>query len=104
MQRESAKENNLRPGSQAEFAQLKNEIIDFQETHSSLEIILYDYYDPNDTYIVVESDGEIVLCSELGDKSMGQILSAHGTELLDGALAEQTLAHKKPTLQLQFQH
>jgi Fe-coproporphyrin III synthase len=103
MQRESAIKNNLSPGTRNQLAALHAEVATFQEANPSMDIILYDYDDPYDTYIVVESDGEIVLCSELADRGMGQLLAPNGTELLNAALADQTLAHTKPVLQLQQQ-
>ena len=74
-----------------------NRISELQVIYPTLVIQYNDYWNPTDNYIVIESDGEIVLCSEVNDDfTYGNIASSSGFTNLCKALEYQTLEHRTP--------
>jgi MoaA/NifB/PqqE/SkfB family radical SAM enzyme len=93
--RESAIDNQVVGPSPFEMMGLREAIAHSSVLSTPGLIQLNDYGDPADNYIVVESDGEIMLCSETeGDQSYGSICGEGGEERLRQALNAQTLAHR----------
>jgi MoaA/NifB/PqqE/SkfB family radical SAM enzyme len=95
MDRESALDNKLTRPSREVYEVLNQNLDTLKTTFPNLTIQLNNYWDESDFYIVIESDGEIFLCSENEpDKSFGFINSPGGTSNLNSALASQTLSHR----------
>lgn len=95
MSRESAEQNNVAAPSLSQMAKLHDDAACFQNENPTLNLVINDYNAQSDTYIVVESDGEIMLCSEQNDQGMGNILATEGDNFLQAALQGQTLDHRK---------
>lgn len=95
MDRESAIDNKLKRPSKEIYSTLNNSLDELKSYYPELIIQLNNYWDESDFYIVIESDGEIFLCSEnTQDKSFGSINDENGTSNLNSALESQTLSHR----------
>lgn len=96
MNRESANDNKLERPSKEMYLDLNNQLDKLKITYPNLTIQLNNYWDETDFYIVLESNGEIFLCSEnLPDKSFDFITNENGVANLNSALESQTLSHRK---------
>lgn len=91
MQRESAIDNGILAPSAHEAADLFARL-----AHTtSVSIQLNNYSDGDDGYIVIESDGEVLLCTDSrGDISYGFMTETTASDSLRLALAHQTLTHR----------
>ena len=103
MLRESAIDNNLIQLDVVELNQLKLDLREALAPFPNVGLRMNDYQQVNDRYIILESDGTIVMSSDTeGDRSMGSILAANGHEILEQAIQEHTLEHQNhivsPTL------
>jgi MoaA/NifB/PqqE/SkfB family radical SAM enzyme len=95
MSRESAQDNKLERPSKESYLELGNSLDEFKKTHPGIAIQLNNYWDENDFYIVVESDGQVFLCSEnTEDRSFGLMTDITGVDSLNSALESQTLSHR----------
>lgn len=95
MKRESALDNNIEAPTVEKNEILTSLVSRFREKHPSIAVQMNNYGDPADTYIVLESNGEILLCSEIaGDRSFGYVVGEGAEYRLRSALNEQTLAHR----------
>lgn len=93
MMRESAVDNALKPPSLSQIEQLRASVSRLRL--SGIDIQMNDYGTEGDTYIVVESDGEVFLCTEHADDiSFGFLSDSQGEMFLSAALSKQTLAHR----------
>lgn len=98
MDRESAHDNKLERPNREAYLELNRHLDKLKISYPHLTIQLNNYWDENDLYIVIESNGEIFLCSEnTADKSFGFITDDNGVENLNSALASQTLSHREHT-------
>jgi MoaA/NifB/PqqE/SkfB family radical SAM enzyme len=92
MRRESAIDNDIAAPNEQQRRKLFSRL---KELGASVTVQLNNYDEDDDGYIVLESDGEILLCSDArGDASYGSVLSSDGTSLLARALSDQTLTHR----------
>lgn len=98
--RESAVDNSLAQLSGTELEQLKYDLREVLRPFPHVGLRVNDYQQANDRYIILESDGTIVISSDTkGDRRMGAILGSNGLELLRQALDEQTLEHQQHIVQ-----
>ncbi len=96
MKRESANDNEIEKPSKDAYLYLNNQLKKLKINYPNLTIQLNNYWDKADAYIVIESDGEIFLCSEnLQDKSFDLITKNNGVANLNSALGSQTLSHRQ---------
>lgn len=96
MKRESAVDNNLEALSRSDFRQLGADLRAALHEFPDVLLRINDYDQEDDRYIILESDGDIVLSSEeIPDQSLGPILGSGGSKRLEAALAEHTLLHQK---------
>ncbi|MEQ1596470.1 MAG: radical SAM protein [Casimicrobium sp.] len=97
LRRESAIDNMIdRPSIDSHLAMLHRVTV-LQSEFPKVVIQQNDYWNVDDRYVVLESDGEIVLCSEVhDDMSFGSIIGPLGPHNLTMALKAQTLAHRTP--------
>lgn len=96
MNRESANDNKLQRPSKEIYLNLNNQLEKLKTIYPNLTIQLNNYWDETDFYIVLESNGEIFLCSEnIQDKSFDFITKDNGVANLNSALDSQTLSHRK---------
>lgn len=104
MRRESAIDNCIERPSSKQLQQMIRRLSEFRTTRPTLVIQHNDYWKPADTYIVIESDGDILLCSEAdSDLSFGSVISSEGAANLCKALEYQTLEHRTPVEATQFE-
>lgn len=96
MMRESAIDNGLAPPSVEQTEALRSKMADIADRFPQVRIRHNAYNDGPDRYIVIESNGAIMLCSDFsGDVKAGFIVGASVSADFDRALREQTLAHRK---------
>jgi hypothetical protein len=92
LQRESAAANHLAPVTDSRLDSLMSQLAHFSAQGVSITLNLY--RDASDSYVVIESDGEVLLCSEHGDDiPCGN--AAVSTESIQTALLRQTLSHRR---------
>jgi MoaA/NifB/PqqE/SkfB family radical SAM enzyme len=100
IKRESALDNNLEALSKEEFGRLKEELARITTSFPGLILRINDYNQEDDSYIILEADGDIVLSSELvPDISYGFITSSDGARRLRVALNDHTLRHQQVMVQ-----
>jgi len=63
-------------------------------------VVFNDYEVVTDRYVVIESDGTILLCSNLMDRAYGSVIASDGYTRLAQALEVQTLSHRVSPLAL----
>lgn len=96
MMRESAIDNAVLPPSPDQIDRLRVSLRELRDARPEIEIQMNDYGVTTDSYVVIESDAEILLCNEADtDRSFGSLLSIHGSAALEDALAQQTLHHRR---------
>jgi MoaA/NifB/PqqE/SkfB family radical SAM enzyme len=96
IKRESAFDNNLEALSDDEFSRLKDDLRNALHPFPDVRLRINDYTQEDDSYIILESDGDIVLSSELvPDKSYGFITDTDGAQRLQIALVDHTLRHQQ---------
>jgi hypothetical protein len=94
--RESALDNKLVQLNDREIERLKADLREALKHHPEIGLRVNDYQQVNDKYIILESDGNLVMSSDInGDKVLGSILQENGPELLQEALRQHTLEHQK---------
>ena len=94
--RESALDNKLIPLTSDELEQLQHDLREALCAFPSVGLRVNDYQQANDRYIILESDGTIVMSSDTqGDFPMGSILAANGADILREALEQHTLEHQQ---------
>jgi MoaA/NifB/PqqE/SkfB family radical SAM enzyme len=91
MNRESAAENKVKSANREALEWLRQQLARVDE----VEIILNEYSDIDDRYVVIESDGEVLVCSNEADTSVGFAHLLGGDKILNMALRMQTLAHRQ---------
>ena len=92
MMRESAIDNAVEAPTDYEFRLMCDRLRDAEPL---VEVTLNDYGQQEDRYVVLESDGEVLLCSDNQDVSFGFILRSSVNEPLSAALNAQLLAHRR---------
>jgi MoaA/NifB/PqqE/SkfB family radical SAM enzyme len=93
--RESAVVNGIQGCAWNEFLQVRKNVEAILARNDRVKIELNNYLDEGSKYVVIESDGEILLCSErVGDKSFGCLHFATGEQALRLALSRQSLRHR----------
>lgn len=95
IQRENALDNHLEALSRDAFLHLTDALKDALLPFPGVALRINDYTQEDDSYIILESDGDIVLSSELvPDRSYGNIIGENGAERLRLALGAHTLRHQ----------
>jgi len=95
VRRESAVDNELCALTDAELDHLTCELRKTLAPHPDVGLRVNDYSVADDTYVIVESSGRIVLSSETRpDEDLGSILSSDGAAALRESMNRHTLLHQ----------
>lgn len=94
--RESAIDNHLEALSREQFNLLTESLLKTLQPFPQVSLRINDYTQEDDSYIILESDGDIVLSSELvPDRSYGLVTMEGGAQRLRTALHQHTLRHQQ---------
>lgn len=94
--RESAIDHHLESLSREQLKHMTALLFETLKPFPNVGLRINDYTQEDDSYVILESDGDIVLSSELvPDRSYGLIHHHGGTQRLRAAIAEQSLRHQK---------
>jgi MoaA/NifB/PqqE/SkfB family radical SAM enzyme len=91
--RESALENGVMAPTTRQLLELEDKITEIRRSSNAIAIQMNNYSHSDDRYVVIEADGEILLCSsKQGELEFGSAIG--GVAALCLALGNQNLAHR----------